>query len=93
MKGAAFFQGTGPIWLDDVNCFGNETSFDQCPHAGFRQSNCQHNEDAGVICQGINNNNNNNNNNSNHIITMMMIIIIIMIMIMIMIIMIIIVII
>ncbi|XP_041368790.1 deleted in malignant brain tumors 1 protein-like [Gigantopelta aegis] len=51
VKLAAFFPGSGPIWLDDVNCFGNESSINQCPHAGFGESNCQHNEDAGVICQ------------------------------------------
>ena len=29
---AAFGQGTGQIWLDDVKCVGNETLIAQCNH-------------------------------------------------------------
>ncbi|XP_029352823.1 deleted in malignant brain tumors 1 protein-like isoform X2 [Echeneis naucrates] len=50
-KGAAFFgQGTGDIWLDDVNCFGNESSLVHCIHPAFGENNCGHGEDAGVVC-------------------------------------------
>ena len=46
---AAFFgQGTGPIFLDEVGCFGNETSLLDC--SAVTQHNCGHNEDAGVRC-------------------------------------------
>ena len=40
----------GPIWLDDVNCTGNESTLAACPHAGWGKSNCDHTKDAGVKC-------------------------------------------
>ncbi len=49
---AYFGQGTGPIYLDDVTCFGSETSLDQCFASEFGQHNCHHFEDAGVRCYG-----------------------------------------
>ena len=51
-QGAAFGQGSGPIWLDDVSCSGNETSITECRHRGFGIHNCRHIEDASVICEG-----------------------------------------
>ena len=45
-----FRPGVGPIFLDDVNCRGNETNLDDCTHNGVGNHNCRHDEDAGVIC-------------------------------------------
>ena len=49
---ASFGQGTGPIWLDDVNCLGSETTITECEYIGWNKSNCWHGEDAGAVCYG-----------------------------------------
>ncbi|XP_075939995.1 scavenger receptor cysteine-rich type 1 protein M130-like [Anarhichas minor] len=49
-KGASFGEGKGEIWLDDVQCTGNESSVLNCPHRPFGDNNCGHAEDAGVVC-------------------------------------------
>ena len=49
---ATFGQGSGPIWMDDLQCTGNETNIDLCTFPGFGIENCNHYEDAGVVCQG-----------------------------------------
>ncbi|NXU55108.1 DMBT1 protein, partial [Turnix velox] len=48
--GAAFGQGSGPIWLDDVACVGTEGNLGQCRARPWGQSNCNHAEDAAVVC-------------------------------------------
>lgn len=47
---AYFGKGIGEIWLDDVECFGNETSLLHCQKSTFGDNNCGHSEDAGVAC-------------------------------------------
>ncbi|XP_077568332.1 scavenger receptor cysteine-rich type 1 protein M130-like isoform X2 [Stigmatopora nigra] len=49
-SGAHFGPGRGVIWLDDVGCLGNETSLLQCPLSSFGDTNCNHGEDAAVVC-------------------------------------------
>ena len=51
MFSAAFGEGTGQIWLDDMQCKGEETSISHCAHLGWGVHNCRHYEDAGVVCQ------------------------------------------
>ncbi|XP_078665945.1 scavenger receptor cysteine-rich domain-containing protein DMBT1-like [Branchiostoma floridae x Branchiostoma belcheri] len=54
LRSAAFGQGTGPIWLDKVTCDGSEATISNCGHDGWGIHNCEHGEDAGVVCiQGI----------------------------------------
>ncbi|XP_062572436.1 deleted in malignant brain tumors 1 protein-like [Saccostrea cucullata] len=51
-KGSAFFgQGTGQIFLDDVNCAGTEKGIQFCGHRGYGHNNCDHSEDVSVICK------------------------------------------
>ncbi|CAJ1087120.1 deleted in malignant brain tumors 1 protein-like [Xyrichtys novacula] len=49
---AHFGEGTGPIWLDNVQCTGNQSSVFHCEHSEFGEHNCEHDEDAGVVCSG-----------------------------------------
>uniref|UniRef100_A0A8D0A8C6 SRCR domain-containing protein n=1 Tax=Sander lucioperca TaxID=283035 RepID=A0A8D0A8C6_SANLU len=52
-QSAHFGEGTGQIWLDDVACSGSERSVTLCQHRGLGTHNCNHGEDAGVVCEPI----------------------------------------
>ena len=47
---ARYGKGTGPILLSNVDCHGNESSLSSCIHSGVGNRNCDHKEDAGVLC-------------------------------------------
>ena len=48
---AAFGRGTGQIWLDDVQCVGDEIAISDCYHRGWNVHNCGHHSDVGVVCR------------------------------------------
>ncbi|MCB9614501.1 MAG: DUF4215 domain-containing protein [Sandaracinus sp.] len=43
-------DGVDPIWLDDLNCAGTESSVGACPSLGWGVHNCSHSEDIGLSC-------------------------------------------
>ncbi|XP_056089433.1 deleted in malignant brain tumors 1 protein-like [Rhinichthys klamathensis goyatoka] len=53
-KGAFFGNGSGPIWMNNVNCYGDELTLKRCRSHGWDIQNCNHHKDAGVICQNDN---------------------------------------
>ena len=52
MKFADFGEGTGLIFLDNVHCSGSERYLNECQSEPLGSNNCQHKQDAGVICRG-----------------------------------------
>ncbi len=50
VKSAAYFgQGSGTVWMNNLNCFGNESTLMSCSY-NASPNRCGHEKDAGVIC-------------------------------------------
>ena len=48
--GGQFSDGQGPIWLDELDCDGDENNLDECNILRRGFSDCRHEEDVGVSC-------------------------------------------
>nr|XP_031543173.1 scavenger receptor cysteine-rich domain-containing group B protein [Vicugna pacos] len=48
---AHFGPGSGPILLDNVKCRGDENALLLCSHIRWDAHNCDHSEDASVLCR------------------------------------------
>lgn len=55
LNAETFGAGTGPIFLDNLACEGEEESLLQCDSYSLSLGihDCQHSEDVGVTCRGI----------------------------------------
>ena len=49
-RSAYYGQGSGPILLNRLSCFGNESSLFKCGLLNVGTKNCTHSDDAAVQC-------------------------------------------
>jgi len=48
--GNSYGAGSGRIWLDEVQCSGNEKNITECRHGGWGRHDCSHSQDVSVSC-------------------------------------------
>ena len=49
--GAKYGEGSGPVLLDYVSCYGHESRIDECARGGWYDTDCDHSRDAGIKCK------------------------------------------
>ena len=52
---AGVVRGSGTIHMDNVGCYGRESSIFDCSYNGFGTHNCDHSQDTSVTCSGKHN--------------------------------------
>ena len=51
-RSAFFGTGTGPIFLDEVQCSSSASQLLECSSRPILSHDCSHTDDAGVGCEG-----------------------------------------
>ena len=51
--GNLYGAGSGPMWLDNVQCNGTENDISDCQHNGWGSHNCTHSQDVSVSCPTV----------------------------------------
>ncbi|XP_061088847.1 deleted in malignant brain tumors 1 protein-like isoform X1 [Conger conger] len=51
-RAAAFGQGEGQVWAEEIQCRGNESQINFCPTAPSQNQPCSHGNDVGLVCSG-----------------------------------------
>ncbi|XP_061112054.1 scavenger receptor cysteine-rich type 1 protein M130-like [Conger conger] len=49
---AAFGQGEGQVWAEEIQCRGNESQINFCPRKPSQNQSCSHGNDVGLVCSG-----------------------------------------
>ena len=52
LTGLVYNEVSGSIFLDEVNCTGEESQLLECGHNGIGVRDCSHYQDAGARCTG-----------------------------------------
>ena len=45
-----YSQGTGEVWLDNLQCTSSDVILAACTHRGFGVEDCSHSEDVALSC-------------------------------------------
>ena len=50
---AFYGEGSGQIWLNNLDCNDTELTIEDCSHSGWGIEDCNHTEDASVQCASL----------------------------------------